>query len=148
MQNQEILKYFTNTISGDFLQLFAGDAIAAGSTRIVCKGINNSTVIKFETCAKRFQNIMEWETWQIIKHTPFKRWFAPCIDISDNGAILIQEFCRDMELKELPEELPAFFCDIKKDNFGIYNDLVVCRDYGNSYLIDNGANKRMKKAEW
>lgn len=148
MSHKEVQAYFTNTIANDLLNLFARRHIADGSTRTVYR-INTEQIAKFECDAGRFQNVMEWETWEIVKHTKYKEWFAPCIEISDNGSILVQAFCRDLEPAELPEKLPVFFCDVKKENFGMYEGHVVCRDYGNSYLIDRGFNtKKMKKAEW
>lgn len=148
MNDKEVRQYFTNTIAQDLFDLVAPECIAIGSTRTVFRA-NSKQVFKFETNAKRFQNIIEWETWEIVKHTKFAKWFAPCIDISNNGAILAQEFCRDLEDSELPEEVPVFLCDIKRSNFGMLDGNVVCRDYGNNYLIDRGFNtKKMKKAEW
>jgi hypothetical protein len=142
-------KYFSNTISNDLFALVAGKIVDIGSTREVFRDSRDTNhVLKFETGAQRFQNVMEWETWQVVKWTPQKFWFAPCADISPNGSILVMKYCRDMEDDELPEELPAFFADIKRSNFGIYDGHVVARDYGNSYLIDRGLTRKMRKVEW
>lgn len=148
MSDREVRGHFTNTIAQDFLDLFAAEIISEGSTRTVYRSINRDYVIKFETYAKRFQNVVEWETWSIAKHTKFKDWFCPCSDISSNGTILIQRFARDLEEAEWPKELPSFFADVKPENFGWLDGKVVCRDYGNSYLIDKGFSSKMTKVQW
>lgn len=145
----ELATYFNNAISRDLFQLCTGAKLADGSTRTVFKlALNPSQVLKYETVAGRFQNIMEWETWQMVRWTKFAKWFAPCHHISDCGTILIQEYCRDLTNDEIPEELPAFFTDIKRENFGMHGGNVVCRDYGLSLLMDRGLTNKMKKAEW
>ena len=148
MSEREVRDFFRGTIACDLLSLCIGDMIGAGSTRTVFRTPDPEIVLKFETSAQRFQNIMEWETWQIVKDTNYKEWFVPCINIADCGSILKQNFARDMEPNEVPETLPAFFADVKKENFGMYNGHVVCRDYGNHMLIDRGLTKKMIKADW
>lgn len=146
---EPIKEYFPGTIAGDLLYLCVDKQIGDGSTRKVFKSsLVPNTVFKFETTSQRFQNILEWETWEIVKTYKHKLWFAPCLRISDCGTILVQAFCRDLEDNELPEEIPSFFADIKRENFGMYEGHVVCRDYGNTFLIDKGLNNKMKKAEW
>lgn len=143
--------YFNTVVSKDLLDLCTDKAISQGSTRSVYKSaLAADEVLKFETSARRFQNILEWETWQIVQYFPkHKRWFVPCVSISDCGTILIQKYARDLEESELLAELPVYFADIKRENFGMFNGQVVCRDYGNTFLIDRGFNTtRMKKADW
>ncbi len=148
MSERDVREYFRGTICSDLLSLCISDAIGTGSTRTVFKTPDPTVVLKFETSAQRFQNIMEWETWQIARDTKYALWFAPCIAISDSGTILKQGFARDMTLAEAPDTLPAFFADVKRENFGIYDGRVVCRDYGNHLLIDRGLTGKMTKAEW
>ncbi len=148
MTEEAVKRYFQNTISNDLFSLCVGSLVAVGSSRTVFRASNPEFVYKFETSAHSFQNMMEWETWQIVKDTKHKKWFAPCSAISDCGTVLAQVYCRDLEINELPEELPAFFADVKRDNFGIYKNQIVCRDYGNHFLIDRGLTNKMIKAEW
>src|SRR6267154_323177 len=115
MSDKDVRSYFINVISQDLLSLVVGDVISVGSTRTVYRATEASKVVKFETIERRFQNIMEWETWQIVKDTKYKLWFAPCVDISPCGTILVQKFCRDLEDRELLDEIPAFFADVKRE---------------------------------
>lgn len=145
----EVGKYFTGTIARDLLELVSGRLIGRGQYRYVhaCE-LNPDWVIKFELGSKCFQNIIEWETWNTVVGTKYEKHFTPCMYISPCGTILLQKFARDVEVSELPLELPRFFTDIKKSNFGVLNGQVVCRDYGANLLMINGLSSRTKKVEW
>lgn len=112
-------------------------------------------VIKVEDGAGRFQNIVEWETWQRVKDTEFSRWFAECKWISPNGAILVMERTRSPAPEDFPERMPVFLCDFKRTNYGMAKssgkpgkEWLVCHDYGTNLLFEHGMSKRMRKAEW
>jgi hypothetical protein len=44
--------------------------------------------------------------------------------------------------------MPAFFTDLKRENFGLLLGRLVCHDYGVNLLMENGMTKRMRKANW
>ena len=148
MTDSEVRANFPGTLAKDMLSLCLGEAIGEGSTRTVYRSTNPDYVYKFETSARRFQNIMEWETWDIIRLTKHKLWFVPCVDIADCGTILVQKYARPLEIHELPEDIPAYFADVKQSNWGMYQGHPCCLDYGNTFLIDKGVNNKMRKAEW
>ena len=80
-------------IQTDFIKLFCGKCIGNGCYRQVYEHkFDDSLVIKIE-CAdnKVFCNIREWTIWSELPENEMKRYFAPCIDISENGLILIQK---------------------------------------------------------
>lgn len=116
-------------------------------------------VIKVEDDVGKFQNVVEWETWQRVKDTAYSRWFAECKWISGNGSILIMERTRPAGISEFPEKMPAFLCDFKRTNYGTVAsigtrsgkpgpDYLVCHDYGTSLIFEHGLTKRMRKANW
>lgn len=111
-------------------------------------------VVKVEEGSGQFQNVVEWETWQRVKDTPYSRWFAACRWISPNGTILIMERTRPAAPAEFPDKMPAFLCDFKRTNYGMAKsnkgdkEWFVCHDYGTNLLFENGMTKRMRAAKW
>ena len=74
-------------------------------------------VIKFEVEPKSFQNVYEWHTWDRVKeYKPVAKWFAPCVNISECGTILLQKRTTPVPNKMLPKKVPAFFIDLKRSN--------------------------------
>lgn len=142
--------YFNNTLSKDLFNLVAGDKISEGSDRSVYNfALNSDLVVKFETTSKGFQNIMEWETWKVVENDKdAKRWFAPCIQISPCGTILLMEKTTPAPRDKYPLKIPAFLTDTKYSNYGILRGKFVCHDYGLHLLMENGLTKRMIKADW
>lgn len=129
--------------------LLCDQRIGYGMSRSVfsSKLLPNS-VIKVEEGAGQFQNVVEWETWQRVRDTPFSRWFAACKWISPNGTILIMERTRPPAPSEFPNMMPVFLCDFKRTNYGISENWLVCHDYGTSLIFEHGMTKRMRKANW
>jgi hypothetical protein len=148
------LYFNVNTITCDFFHLICSERLGKGVAREVYRSAFDPTMVfKFEKDAGSFQNIMEWETWQNVKFTAdlkndYAQYFAPCLGISPCGTILAQRYARPLQDEELPKELPAFFTDIKKSNFGILNNKVVCVDYGNNLLMTRGLTHKKIKADW
>ena len=141
---------FPNVVAKDFFETLTSHKLGEGAYRTVYKlTLNPDLVVKLEDKAFHFSNVYEWDVWERIKHTEHVKWFAPCEHISPCGTVLVQKFAKDIEDDFiLPAELPVFFTDISKRNFGIYEGRVVCRDYGNNLLMEKGMSKRMKKVEW
>lgn len=141
--------YFNNTIARDFFQLMTGEMLGSGVGREVWTLKENpDLVVKFETGAQSFQNIMEWEVWERIQFTEHARWFAPCVRISGCGTILIQKRTERLPASRLPKQVPTFFTDLKAENWGDLNGKAVCHDYGYHLLMEKGMSKRMRKVEW
>ncbi len=129
--------------------LLCGAQIGRGMSRVVYQSkLNPGHVIKTEEDAGRFQNVIEWETWQRVKGTPVERWFAPCVEISQCGAILIMEKTERPAERQFLDRMPAFLCDFKRTNYGLYKGRLVCHDYGPALLFEHGMTKRMRKAHW
>lgn len=139
--------------------LLCADLIGRGMSRNVFSSkLLPDCVVKVEEDAGRFQNIVEWETWQRVKDTPHARWFAACRWISPNGTILIMERTRTPAPQEYPDKMPVFLCDFKRTNYGMARsaprngklgkEWLVCHDYGTHLMFENGMTKRLKKADW
>jgi hypothetical protein len=138
--------------------LLCDQLIGHGMSRNVYSSkILPDSVVKVEEGSGRFQNVVEWETWQRVKDTPYSRWFAACHWISPNGTILIMERTRPPAPVEYLEKMPVFLCDFKRTNYGVSmladqkgkpTNFLVCHDYGTHLMFENGMTKRMQKAEW
>ena len=119
----------------DFVKLFARERIASGFSRdVYAYGQNGEYVIKVEHQDhdhKLFQNATEWNLWEEVSEDPkLSRWFAPCINISPGACVLIQARTQPLPKSKKRLRVPAFMCDLKRDNFGLLNGNLVCHDYG------------------
>jgi hypothetical protein len=144
------------TACKEALRLLCGEHLGGGMSReVYACALMPEYVVKVETDARRFQNVMEWEVWQRVKDTPASRWFAECRWISPSGVVLIMERTRVPGPKDYPSKVPVWFTDLKRQNWGMAKsnksgkEFLVCHDYGTSLVIENGTTtKRVKKAEW
>jgi hypothetical protein len=141
----------------DAFNMFCGDVIGRGMSRTVyASPLLPNSVVKVETGAQQFQNIVEWETWQRVKDTPASRWFAACEFISPCGIVLVMQRTRSAGLGEFPDRVPVFLTDLKRTNYGMVGanrdgggkQFLVCHDYGTHMLFEHGMTKRTKKANW
>lgn len=143
----------------DAFNLFCGDRIGYGMSRQVFDSpMLPDCVIKVEKDSHRFQNVIEWETWQRVRDTAASRWFAACHWISPNGRVLIMEKTERPDPDAYPEKMPAFLSDFKRTNFGLSMmkdpktgkpaKALVCHDYGTHLMFEHGMTTRLKKAEW
>lgn len=135
-------------IKNDFIKMFCGKLIGSGIHRQVYEHeYDDDLVIKIE-CAdtKIFANVREWTTWCELQDNPMSKYLAPCVNISENGLILIQKKTKPM--KKYPEMIPAFFTDTKIQNYGTYKGKFCCHDYAGNLLLEKGTTKRLKKANW
>src|SRR5438094_2070919 len=134
--------------------LICGDELGRGAARVVLEHcLDPHVVVKVEPNACSFQNVMEWQAWEAVRNTDLAKWFAPCVAISPNGSILVQR--RTTRAAVHPEKVPAFFTDLKLDNFGVLTpkpgepaSQFVCHDYGLNMLLERGMTRRMVKAMW
>jgi hypothetical protein len=135
------------TIHRETFWMLVDERLGGGMSRSVWSSkVLPDMVVKVEDAAEHFQNVVEWETWQRVKGTAYERWFAPCEAISPCGAVLLM--ARTKPAARYPDKMPAFLCDFKRTNYGVYKGRVVCHDYGTNMLFENGMTKRMWKANW
>ena len=147
MTDQNLESYFPNSVSKDLLELMRGRWLGSGVHRevYVCRQ-DETCVIKFETEAGNFSNILEWKFWQDMKDCKkVADWLAPCVGISANGSILLQKRTMPLAPDAYPIEIPKFLTDTKRGNFGWLDGRVVCHDYASTIV---NVNERLRKAEW
>lgn len=147
--SDEILDCFTSTVPKEFFKLMCGKRLGFGVGREVYENRQDpTTVIKFELGSQSFQNVIEWEVWFTVKDSDYAHWFAPCVDISPCGVILIQKRTEPCRREDLPKRMPAFLTDLKAENFGLIDGKLVAHDYGYTNLYCNGINAKTHKADW
>lgn len=133
-----LLNELSPLIQLDLNDHFVGEFLGRGVYRAVyVYRPNPKFVVKLEmTDAKWFANISEWQIWNEVKNTKWAKWFAPCISISVNGTVLVQE--RTYEVKKIPKRIPDFLGDTKLGNWGLFKGRPVMHDYGNHGLYNLG----------
>jgi len=120
--------------SYEILHWYLGDLIGQGASRWVFD-YNKDTVLKIEK-GDWHANVVEWDTWIAVKGTKWEKWFAPVVDISENGRLMWQKKCN--KVYEQPKKLPNFLHDVKLSNLGELNGRIVAIDYSINKLIENG----------
>lgn len=137
-----------NMVAMDLCKMLTGELLGGGASRTVYEWLLiKNAVVKFEI-EEWYQNVIEWETWERVQYTEQAKWFAPCLDISPCGRVLIQARTKPMAEHKFPDKVPNFFTDLKRDNWGLYKGRPVCHDYGIHLMLENGMSKRLRKAEW
>ena len=138
----------------DLITSLCGEHLGTGVFREVYDyNLDDKYVIKIEP-ENTNCNIIEYMIWNEVKGLInnsewVKKWFAPVKWISPNGRILVMRKTIDCgeKKKPLPEKIPAFFWDVKLDNFGWIGNDFVCHDYGQFYNMIHYP-KKMVKAKW
>lgn len=135
----------------DAFNLLCGDKIGSGVHRNVfaCR-LRPELVVKVEIDGgqwRYFANAQEMKFWSDQQHYPkVADWLAPCDYMSPDGRILLQRRADPIRSTDtLPENIPSFLNDIKRENFGFLNGRLVCVDY--AMHVDN-PNLRLKKITW
>lgn len=131
----------------DAFNLLCGTLLGEGVHRKVfaCR-LRPELVVKVESGDGRyFANIHEMKLWNDASKDEAK-WLAPCQYLSPDGRILLQERADPVPRDYvLPERMPSFLTDFKRENFGILKGQLVCIDYAMpipSYSL------RPKKVHW
>lgn len=138
-----------STVWRDAFWLICDRVIGSGRDRTVySSALFPNCVIKVEDNQRSFQNIREWQTWELVQHTHHARWFAPCRWISPTGIVLVMERTREPTPKRYPEKMPVFLTDFKRSNYGMYKSRLVCHDYGTNILMTYGLSDRMVRPDW
>lgn len=130
------------------MRLVIGDKkIGEGAFREVYEhAYNPHWVVKIESKEHNFANVIEWEVWNQFEHSRWSGWLAPCLHISPCGGVLIQaKTVPVMDMADLPKKVPAFFSDLKRENWGKLKGRIVCHDYGNILM---GTGTKMTEASW
>lgn len=136
-------------IADDIIDTLCWEEIGSGISRqVFTHRFDKNLVIKIEQEGSWFQNIHEYKIWEEIQYwKKMSKWFAPCEYLSPNGVVLIQRRVSPAYEKDLPTSLPAFFTDIKAENFGMLDGRIVCFDYG-TIPISRNWNTRLKKCSF
>lgn len=134
----------------DLFNMVCGEKIGAGIHRTVyeCK-IRPEFVVKVDhnTDFRDFANVREQKFWDDNQYyQPVAKWLAPCEFLSPDGRVMLQMKCDKIPTDfELPEKLPTFLTDVKRENFGILKGQLVCFDYA---LHIATPSVRLRKATW
>lgn len=134
----------------DAFNLLCGDKIGSVIHREVfrCK-LRPDLVVKVEIdeAYRSFANVREqkfWDDWCFVEKVT--RWLAPCEYLSPDGRILLQRRTSPVpDDYALPDKVPGFLTDLKRENFGILDGKLVCVDYA-AVVVD--ASARLKRAVW
>lgn len=120
------------SVMQEYCRFMSGKHLGCGISRDVFEHPTDiSKVIKVENSVSYFQNVKEWEVWDLFQFCEKTSiWLAPCHAISENGTFLIMDKVEDARPSEIPATLPSFLRDHKLENFGMLNGKFVCRDYG------------------
>lgn len=140
----------SSLIHRDVSLLFTGHKISSGTSRTVyaCR-TSPDCVVKVESTSGSFDNIHEWAVWNHVKDTKYAKWFAPCVSISPTGSVLLMKKTECLRPDELPKEMPVFLWDFAIWNFGLYEDRLVCHDYGGLHnILSTGLTTRTKVVKW
>lgn len=139
---------FESSTRHDLFRLCIGEKIGQGVGREVYEWLPDASLVaKVELDGKSFQNTMEWELWNNVAYKKdVGRWFAPCVDISLSGIILLQK--KTTPAQRYPDKLPSFLTDTKKNNYGMLGNKFVCHDYGFHRFWEYGMTKRQRKVTW
>lgn len=141
--------HFRTTVSKDLSRLVVGDLIGSGAFREVYEWLPDKTLVaKIENGAKSFSNVMEYEVWRSVEGTEFACWFAPVVQVSNCGSVILQKRTVQIRRHELPAKVPAFFTDLHPRNWGLLDGRPVCHDFALNMLIEHGMTKRMRKPDW
>lgn len=134
----------------EIFDMVLGEHIGSGSFRDVFHySVDPSYVIKVENSKGFGENWAEWRIWNAVQHTEYAKWFAPTKSISENGKVLMQKKTKSFYSrsdKSVPDKIPAFFTDVKPDNFGWIGNQLVCHDYSHCLEMFSsfGLTKKMQ----
>lgn len=133
MRTQSAKKQIFESIfsSEDMVRMCLGEKLGEGQYRIVFDfHLIPDTVCKYDKSYPSHANWNEYNIWNVAKDTKYAKWFAPVIAISPGGEFLLMKKVRPItDSDKLPKNIPNFFADLKRENFGFINDQVVCIDY-------------------
>lgn len=129
--------------------MLCGDKIGEGIHRTVyqCR-LRDDLVVKVESQELRFfANVMEDKFWaDNLSYEKISQWLAPCEFLSPDARIMLQKRTQPIrDTDDIPDKIPSFLTDVKRENFGWLNGRLVCHDY--AFVITN-PSVRLKKIDW
>ena len=128
--------------------LFLGEKLGEGIARkVYVFRPDPKLVVKIEHGSRSFQNVLEYEAWNYLR-TKHAKWLAPCRSISPCGSMLLQWRADSLRESEKFKRLPKFLVDIKRENFGMIGDQMVCFDYGTLIHSLNLTSTALIPAKW
>lgn len=136
--------------SNEFFNYFCGEFIGGGHARNVFEYIPDKRwVIKIET-GNTISNALEYNLWNHVEDVAsVSKWLAPVKNLSHNNRIMLQRRCKPIyEVSKLPKRVPAFFTDLHMRNWGLLDGKVVCFDYANHLMLENGMTLKMRTPKW
>ncbi len=142
---------FSSGAQRDIWSLICGKKLGRGIGRKVYEYLPDPTLaIKIEDRAGSFQNVAELQIWQAVRGTEFAKWFAPVEQISASGTALLMRRTEPVRRADLPDRLPAFFTDLKQENFGMLDGRLVVHDYGSFpvVMLSKALTRRMARVDW
>lgn len=136
----------------DTFNLLCHDLLGQGVHRRVfsCR-LRPDLVVKVEdngdASHRSFANVREFDFWGYWRdYKKVADWLAPCEYLSPDGRIMLQKRADPIPSSfTLPENLPAFLTDHKKENFGIIDGRLVCLDYAS---VIHTPFTKLKKVYW
>lgn len=141
------VEHLAPSILRDMTAFVCAESLGNGIGRLVfVYRPNPKWVVKIEE--NGFQNVIEQHVWDRVHTTTYARWFAPIIDVSPLGTVLLMERTERPRPEDFPKRMPAFLTDFKRTNFGMLRGKLVCHDYGTNLLCEVGMTKRMRNADW
>lgn len=149
-QRAPLFHHHDNALTAyELKSLMFGAEIGMGASRkVYASTFDERIVIKYEF-DYTYQNVIEWETWHRVKTTNMAQWFAPCYHLSTGGVYLTMARVTPLPNDRRPTKLPAIFSDVKMGNFGLYEDRVVCCDYGTILEhVFTGSPTKLVKPKW
>ena len=122
----------------DLFNMVCGKQLGRGAHREVfeCK-IRPDLVVKVESGDTRyFANVLEMKFWSDHMYCEkVANWLAPCEYLSPDGRILMMRRAEPISRDyKLPDMMPAFLTDLKRENFGFVDGKFVCIDYAITIL--------------
>lgn len=121
-------------------EFLLGEKLGEGCFRKVYElRYSSERVIKIEEGLPK-SNINEHQLWWDCES--LRDWLCPVEGISSCGKFLIMPQTTPIRQEELPEDLPAWMTDVKKENFGWFNGKIVLHDYGLLNLEDWITNRK------
>ena len=119
------------------LNMLCGKLLGNGVHRTVFENaFDSSLVVKISNSPNGIRaNYAEYEIWQEIQSSKYKRYFAKVKEMSGYGSILIADYVPDLPIGKY--KIPSFFADLKRENFGLVGTQVVCRDYAYNRIVEH-----------
>jgi hypothetical protein len=141
-------------LTADMFDFICKKHIGSGVSRTVYEfRLDSTLVVKIEKPVGeyfQFNNFSEWDIWHNInvQKANYKKFLAPCINLSSCGRIMLQKKTTPIDKKELPKLVPYFLADTKLQNWGKLNGKVVCHDYANHHFYSAAHKNKLVKAAW